>query len=157
MTALALDAIDRRLLNQLQTNARLSFVALGVLMDLSESSVRRRVERLRTIGVIDKEVAILSEQMAGGIRVIVTVTFERESPELYARFRQHIKSLAMVEQCYSVAGVLDFILIVRADDLPSYEAWGERELMSWPEIRRYDSHVIWSTVKYSTQIVLPED
>ncbi len=148
------DRIDRALLNALQKNARQSYAELGASVNLSESSARRRVEALRASGVIAAEVALLDPQLIGGVQLIVGVSFERESPELYARFRQHIQSLAEVQQCYSVAGDVDFVLIVYAPDLASFESWGERELMGWPGIRRYTSQVVWSRTKFVTQWVL---
>ncbi len=154
MPILSLNATDRQLLDLLQTSVRLSHAELAERVHLSESSVRRRIEQLRSSGVIEREVAILSADAIGGVTVIVSLSFERESPELYARFRKRMQDLPEVMQCYSVAGSVDYILIVRADDLPSFERWGERELMSWPEIRRYDSQVVWSTVKFQTKFSL---
>jgi DNA-binding Lrp family transcriptional regulator len=150
----SLDLTDRQLLDLLQTSVRLSHAELAERVHLSESSVRRRIEQLRSSGVIEREVAILSADAIGGVTVIVSLSFERESPELYARFRKRMQDLPEVMQCYSVAGAVDYILMVRAADLPSFERWGERELMSWPEIRRYDSQVVWSTVKFQTKFSL---
>jgi Lrp/AsnC family transcriptional regulator, leucine-responsive regulatory protein len=154
MSALVLDQIDMELLDCLQSDCRISQAELGFRMHLSESSVRRRLDILRKNGVIAREVAIVDPERVSGVRVLVNVCFERESPELYGRFRLRMLALEEVMQCYSVAGGVDFILMVYAPDLPSYERWGERELMSWPEIRRYDSHVVWSTVKFSTKLPL---
>ncbi len=154
MTTLNLDAVDRQLLDLLQDNARLSHTDLAERVHLSESSTRRRIELLRNRGVIAREVAILAPQHIGGVQLIVSVSFERESPDVYEAFRQRMRELPEVMQCYSVAGAVDFVLIVRATDLPSFEAWGERELMCRPEIRRYDSQVVWSTVKFTTKCVM---
>jgi Lrp/AsnC family transcriptional regulator, leucine-responsive regulatory protein len=151
---IALDRIDRALLNALQQNAKRSYAELGASVNLSESSVRRRVEALRASGVITHEVVLLDPALIGGVQLIVSVCFERESPELYARFRQHMQALAEVQQCYSVAGEVDFVLIVHAPDLASFERWGERELMGWPGIRRYSSQVVWSRTKFVTNWVL---
>jgi Lrp/AsnC family transcriptional regulator, leucine-responsive regulatory protein len=154
MSPFNLDAIDRQLLDLMQDSARLTPAYLAERVNLSESAVRRRVEILRSRGVIACEVAILAPELIGGVHLIVSVSFERESPEIYERFRQRMRALPEVMQCYSVAGAIDFVLIVRAKDLQSFEAWGERELMQRPEIRRYDSQVVWSTVKFTTKCAL---
>ncbi|MFT5285692.1 MAG: DNA-binding Lrp family transcriptional regulator [Planctomycetota bacterium] len=57
-----------------------------------------------------------------------------------------------VSQCYSVAGTLDFILVVHAANHSAYEKWGEEKLMADARIRRYDSHIAWSRVKFTTAI-----
>jgi Lrp/AsnC family transcriptional regulator, leucine-responsive regulatory protein len=154
MPSIDLDAIDRQLLDLMQDSTRLTPSHLAERVNLSESAVRRRIEILRRRGVIAGEVAILAPAHIGGVQVIVSVSFERESPESYERFRQRMRDLPEVMQCYSVAGAIDFVLIVRANDLQSFEAWGERELMQRPEIRRYDSQVVWSTVKFTTKYPL---
>jgi Lrp/AsnC family transcriptional regulator, leucine-responsive regulatory protein len=154
MTTQNLDAIDRQLLDLLQDSTRLTYADLAERTNLSESSTRRRVDRLRRCGAIAREVAILAPQHMGGVQLIVSVSFERETPEVYEAFRQRMRELPEVMQCYSVAGAIDFVLIVRTSDLPSFEVWGERELMSRPEIRRYDSQVVWTTVKFTTKYPL---
>jgi Lrp/AsnC family transcriptional regulator, leucine-responsive regulatory protein len=142
-----LDAKDQEIIRQLQNDAHQTMAELGARVHLSESSVRRRVEQLRSKGVITRFAAIINPDYLGGVQVIVHVSFAQESPQIYARFRAHMQQLDEVEQCYSTAGDVDFVLIVRAADLASYEAWGERELMSWKEIKRYSSQVVWSVVK----------
>ena len=151
MPIVNLDSIDCQLLDLLQESTRYSYAALAERVHLSESAVRRRIDQLRALGVIEREIAIVAPEYRKGVHLLVSVSFERESPALYEQFRQKMRRLPEVMQCYSVAGAIDFVLLVRADDLPSFEAWGERELMSCCEIRRYDSQVIWSTVKFSTK------
>jgi Lrp/AsnC family transcriptional regulator, leucine-responsive regulatory protein len=149
-----LDSLDRALLSLLQRNTRQTYSELAAKVHLSESSTRRRVDAMRSNGVIDAEVALVNPEMIGGVQVIVSVMFERESPELYAQFREHIRKLDCVQQCYSVAGDVDFVLIVHAPDLVSFERFGEQALMGFPGLRRYSSQVIWSRVKFSTQMPL---
>lgn len=155
-TLVELDRKDRELLSLLQRDCRQSQAALAAQLNLSESSVRRRIDVLRANGVIAREVALLAPERVPGITVIVQVMFERESLEATTRFRQRMRALAEVQQCYSVSGAVDFVLLVRAADLASYEQWGQRELMADPAIRRYDSLVVWSTVKFETALALGE-
>ena len=106
-----LDQKVRELLSLLQRDCRQSQASLAAQVNLSESSVRRRIDALRASGVIQREVALLAPERVAGIQVIVQVMFERESPEASARFRQRMRALVEVQQCYSVAGAVDFVLL----------------------------------------------
>ncbi len=146
-----LDSYDRAILEVVQRNNLLSHAAIGERVSLSSSSVRRRLHRLRETGVIAADVSIVNPD-AERITVIVTVVFEHESLEGDREFKRRMLAAPEVSQCYSVAGSLDFILVVHTASHSDYEQWGERELMADPRIRRYDSHIAWSRVKFTTAI-----
>ena len=146
-----IDDFDRAILNLVQKNNQLTHAEIGAKVNLSASSVRRRLKALRDNKVIEADVSIVNpgKEM---IQVIVTISFLRESVEGYNAFKEQMKAETEVAQCYSVAGEVDAILVVNAPDLPSYEAWGERVLMSNPLIRRYNTHIVWSRVKFSMAV-----
>jgi DNA-binding Lrp family transcriptional regulator len=147
-----LDAFDHRILELLQEDCTRTHGDIGADVGLSGSAVRRRIHALRASGVIAREVAIVSEAAGrGNITVIVTVSFERETRRAYDAFRSAMRRDGRVLQCYATAGQFDFILVVVAKNPADYEAWSERSLMSNSALRRYDSFVVWSTVKYSTR------
>ena len=146
-----LDDFDRDILSSVQVNNLLTHAEIGEQVGLSPSSVRRRLARLRRTGVIAADVSIVDPDKER-ITVIVTVVFQRESVDADRKFKERMRAAPEVSQCYSVAGGIDFVLVVHAADHSSYEAWGERELMSDPCIRRYDSHIAWSRVKFSTAV-----
>lgn len=148
-----LDAFDRQILRVVQDNNLLTHAEIGERVNLSPSSVRRRLTLLRETGVIAADVSILSPTVLGSaITVIVSVTFERESPDAYEAFRKRMTRAPEVSQCYSVAGPIDFVLICHARDLAEHEKWAERALMADPNIKRYDSQVAWSRTKFTTRL-----
>lgn len=125
---------------------------IGAEVGLSGSAVRRRIQALRAAGVIAREVALLSDAAhPSGITLIVTVSFEKETRKTNESFRAAMGREARVLQCYATAGQFDFVLVVVAKDPADYEAWSERVLMSNSALRRYDSFVVWSTVKFTTR------
>ncbi len=147
-----LDVTDRRLLRALQRDARQTHEQLGRAVHLSASSVRRRLTALRAAGVIRAEVALLGDQAFGkSITVIALVAFERESTRTYRDFRRRMLADAAVLQCHSISGEYDFVLTVAARDPAHYESWSQRVLLGDGNIARYDSFVVWSTVKNDPQ------
>jgi Lrp/AsnC family transcriptional regulator, leucine-responsive regulatory protein len=149
-----LDAFDRTLLDLLQVDCSRPLRELAELTHLSESSVRRRIERLRQTGVIARQIALLNPELVDGVMAIVSVSFGKETAATYRAFKARMRELPEVLQCYAVAGGNDFVVIARAPSLAEFEQFHERELMSNPAIQRSESQVIWSTVKFSTAVSL---
>ena len=131
-----------------------SHAAVGADVGLSASSVRRRLTALRESGVIRADVSIVNPDKVL-ITVVVLVAFHSESLEGNHDFKARMLAAPEVTQCYSVAGAIDFVLVVQVPDQSTYEKWGERALMSDRRIRRYDSHIAWSQVKFSTAVAAP--
>lgn len=150
------DPLDARILDILQTDCTLPHARIGEIVGLSGSAVRRRIEALRKSGVIAREVALLSENAGKtGITLVVTMAFERESPSVYEAFRKAMRADPAVLQCYSTSGQFDFMLVVAAPSPEAYEEWGQALLGAHPAIKRFDSFVVWSTVKFTTKRPLP--
>jgi len=148
-----LDSFDEAILNIVQENNQLTHAEIGRHVNLSPSSVRRRLARLRKDKVIQADVSIVDPSKAM-IQAIVMVSFKEESVEGYKAFKERMTKDPKVSQCYAVSGEIDFILIVQAESLEAYESWGERVLMTDRTIGRYTTHIVWSRVKFSTAVVM---
>ncbi len=148
-----MDELDQKILDIVQKNNQLTHADIGERVALSESSVRRRLKTLRATGVIARDVSIL-KSTGEGVRMIVTLSFERESPEVYEEFDRQIASYPEVLQAYHVSGSVDYILIVQGPCVEWYEDWSRMALMSNPNIQRYNTHVVWSCKKFETAIPL---
>lgn len=148
-----LDAFDRHILSIVQQNSHQTHSEIGEKIGLSSSAVRRRLNALRDNNVIEKEVAILS-QNATGVRLIITITFQNESIEAFDALDRQIRDTPEVLQGYHVSGPEDYILIVHGPSLSWYEDWSKQAFMSNPAIRRYDTRVVWSCKKFETAIPL---
>lgn len=146
-----LDTFDRAILELVQKNNQLTHAEIGKVVNLSPSSVRRRLSRLRKEKIIKADVAIV-DPMKTMIQAVVLVAFKEESVETYQKFKARMIAEPAVTQCYAVSGEVDFVLVVQASDLASYEAWGEEVLMANPHIGRYNTHIVWSQVKFDTAV-----
>lgn len=145
-----LDGFDQRILDILQSDCTRAHAAIGREIGLSGSAVRRRIQAMRASGVIASEVAILGES-AGGLTIVVTIELERESKEVYEALREAMRADAHVLQCYLTTGQLDLVLIVAARSPEDYKDWADRTLLANPAVRRFESHVVWSTAKFTTR------
>ncbi|MES9856678.1 MAG: Lrp/AsnC family transcriptional regulator [Sedimenticola sp.] len=150
-----LDHLDRRILNQLQRNNRISNQTLAEQVGLSPPACLRRVRHLRESGIIEQEVALLNPEAVGRlINIIVEVEMERDQQDLLDQFRKAIEQASEVSQCYVVTGEVDFILIVSVADMQAYEAFTQRVLHSQPNLRKFRSLISLRRIKFDTAVEL---
>lgn len=147
-----LDKFDLAILDIVQSDNLRSHASIGLEVNLSASSVRRRLTAMRDSGVIIADVS-LTDASKHGLTFITSVSFEREDPDVYNTFRAQMCEEAAVSQCYTVSGDFDFVLIVHSSSPEAYEQWGEQTLMTNPGIRRYSTSVVWSRTKFTTRIM----
>nr|WP_232848473.1 Lrp/AsnC family transcriptional regulator [Bowmanella yangjiangensis] len=151
--AITLDELDKAILRIVQANNLIAHAAIGEQVGLSTSAVRRRLQLLRKQGVISQDVAIVNP-VHTGVTIILSLSFADETVQTYQAFNQQMAALPEVMQSYHVAGSEDYILIVHGPSLSWYESWSQEVFMQNPKIRRYDSRVVWSCRKFSTQLAL---
>ena len=150
-----IDEVDRQLLTEVQINNRQSIETLSEKTNASPSSVQRRLAKLRDTGVIEADVSIVSQEALGWpMTFIVEVGLERERIDLLDAFRDTMRKLPEVQQCFYVTGNIDFILIVSTTDMKTYEDFSRRVFSENPNIRTYASHVVVDCVKNGRQVAV---
>lgn len=146
-----MDSFDHALLRLVQKDARLTHDQMAEKVALSPSAVRRRLKAMRESGVITRDVSLLDPK-ALGITVIVSVRFEKESHETYRAFKEKMRGLPEVVQCYAVSGEVDFILVIHMPSLEAWDMWIDAHLLSDDSLARSTTHVVTNRVKYETAI-----
>ncbi|UTW51397.1 Lrp/AsnC family transcriptional regulator [bacterium SCSIO 12827] len=122
MPDIDLDAIDRRILTAIQTNARMRNVDLAEAVGLSASPCLRRVKRLEDAGVIRDYVTLVDQQAVGlPVSIFISVTLERQVEKALEEFEATIRSWPEVMECYLMTGDADYLLRVVTADLSAYE------------------------------------
>ena len=122
MPILNLKEIDRRILLQLQTNARLSNVDLSQRVNLSQSPCLRRVRKLEERGIIKEYVTLIDQNAVGlPVSVFVSVSLEKQIEPALELFEKTIQSRPEVMECYLMTGDADYLLRVVTRDLAAYE------------------------------------
>jgi len=120
---LDLDRIDRKILEQLQNNARITNLDLADKVGLSPTPCLRRVKRLEDSGVIDRHVTLLNADALGlGLTAYVGISMDRHTPDRFDGFEKAIAALPEVLECSIVTGQeADFLLKVVVRDMKHYE------------------------------------
>jgi Lrp/AsnC family leucine-responsive transcriptional regulator len=121
--ALKLDRTDKKILQLMQANARISNLELADSVGLSPTPCSRRVKRLEESGIIDKHVTLLKPQALGlNLTAMIGITMDRHTPERFNNFETAIKLLPEVLECLIVTGQsADFLLKVLVKDMQHYE------------------------------------
>jgi len=148
-----MDAIDRKLLQALQQNAKTSVQALADHAATSTASVQRRVKAMRDAGVIRKEVAVLDPEKLGlGVTAIVAVELERDRLDQIDAFKRKAREDRQVTHFYCIAGDADFMMIVMARDIADYEAFTHRFFFADKNVRKFRTSIVISTEKATLEI-----
>jgi len=150
---LEIDSLDRRILNQLQQDNRITNVELAEIVGLSPPACLKRVQRLRSAGAIESDVAILNPKICGKpINIIVEVEMERDRPELYRRFAGEIQKSPEVTQCYQVTGEIDMVLILSVQDMEEFQRFVERVMYAETNIRKFRTLISMKREKFTTAL-----
>ena len=118
-----LDSIDRRILNLLQNDARMTNLELADRVGLSPTPCARRVKRLEESGVIDRHVTLLDQARLGlNITAMVGITMDRHTPERFENFERQVSGFPEVVECSIVTGqAADYLLKAILPDMTYYE------------------------------------
>ena len=149
-----LDAVDRKILVQLQANGRMSLAELADKVGLSASPCLRRVRMLEKAGVISRYVAVLDQRAVGlPVSVFVSIKLERQKQDALDRFAKAIERWPEVLECYLMTGPRDYWLRVVVPDLAAYERFVKQKLTRLEGIASIESSFALEQVKYTN--VLP--
>lgn len=155
-----LDEADLRLLDLLQNDAARSNQTLAELAHLSPPTSLRRVKRLRALGVIEREVAVLQPDrlaalLGHGLSTLVEITLERQGAEQLAAFEARLLPEPAVQQCYRVSPGPDFVLVVFCTDMPAYLALAQRLFTSDANVRNIKAFFSLKRAKFDPRLTLP--
>src|SRR5579863_3305392 len=148
------DAIDRRILEQLQRAGRMTNLELAEKVGVSPTPCLRRVRQLESDGVIKGYAARLDRERVGlGLTVFIAVRLTSHTESVKA-FRRAVSGMAEVTACYVTSGEHDFLLHVLVSDLAEYRRFLLDRLIKLPEVRDINSSFVIDTVKEDAPIPL---
>ncbi|BBE35613.1 Lrp/AsnC family transcriptional regulator [Sphingosinicella microcystinivorans] len=155
---LSLDAVDYRLLEALQANARASAEELSEIARLSAPACYRRIQRLRAGGAIERVVAIVAPKTMGWpLVMIVLVALERERREIIDGFIRKLAAVPEIVEAWYVTGDHDFALRVLARDMESFEEMTRRVLYGDENVKSFKTLVTMRQVKKASPVRLADD
>ena len=119
-----LDGYDKRILDVLQAEGRISNQALAERIDLSPSPCLRRVRALEASGVIAGYRALVDANRLGlALMALTHISMDRHTPERFENFERRIADLPEILECLLITGQdADYQLKVIVSDMAEYQA-----------------------------------
>jgi len=137
-----IDEIDRKIIHELQRNARISITDLSARVGLSKTPVAARIKALEESGLIAGYRAILSPLKLGLTHVTyVEVRLSDTREAALTKFNAAVRAIPEVEECYMIAGGFDYLLKVRSHDMADYRRIMGEALSALPFVNATSSYV----------------
>ena len=141
------DAIDREILSELQSEGRLSVTELAERVRLSAAPCHRRLRELERSGAIRGYRAIVDPAAVGlGFEVLVSVTMDREDAATITAFEEALVGIPQLRHAERLFGEPDYLLRVAAADLEGYAALRDGTLATLPGVQRLTSTIVMKRV-----------
>ncbi len=155
-TILKLDKIDRKILEILQSNAKITNAQLSKDIGLSPAPTLERVKKLENLGIIKSYHAKLDTDKIGlGVSTFVQVSLIGHNKENIEEFVRQINQIEEIIECHHITGSGDFILKIITKDIATYQKLMLEKVSDIKVVDNMQSMVILSTFKDSKVMPLP--
>ena len=153
---MSFDQTDRKILEILQENGRITNAKLAEMVGISPPSMLERVRKLEASGVIDKYVALVDRKKVGyGLTAMIIVSPSLHQVSSLNLVVEKLAELEEVQECYQLTGDVDFLLKVAVKDMDSYTEFVNNRLSGIPGIQNIKTSFVLRTIKHSTSIAIP--
>lgn len=150
-----LDRLDRKILDALQRNGRITMTELGEQIGLSTSPCAERVRRLERQGVITGYHARVNPQAIGRtLLVFVEITLTSKSGEVFEAVRREMLHLPEVMECHLVSGSFDYLVKARLHAMSDYRDLLGSILKKIPVPAQSHSYVVMEEIKESSYLLV---
>jgi Lrp/AsnC family leucine-responsive transcriptional regulator len=146
-----LDEIDLKILRILQIDSKKTTKDIADLLNLTASPVYERIKRLEKKGYIKKYVALLNKKLINKpITAICMVSLRYHNEGFIDKFDKQIKALNEVQECYHMAGKVDFFLKINLESLESYHEFIRSKLSKIENIGVLESYFVLKEIFQTT-------
>lgn len=150
-----LDAVDLRILRELQMDASLSNVELARRVHLSPSPCLARVKALQASGLIRQYVALLDAQQLGlHLNVFISISLKQQTRAALEAFEQAICAHDEVMECYLMTGDADYLIRVAVPDMAALERFIIERISPLAQVEKIRSSFALKQVRYKTALPL---
>ncbi len=149
-----MDDIDKQILDCLQEDSTMPRAEIAERVHLSTTPCWRRIQKLREMDIIRKEVALLDRRALNvGLTAFVAIRTNQHNPEWFERFADAVRDIPQIVECYRMSGEVDYLLRVVIPDVDAYDGVYNR-LIRAVELVDVTSSFAMEELKYSTALPL---
>ena len=136
------DDINRKILQTLEIDGRISNTDLAGKVGLSPSACLRRVQELERSGLIKGYRAVLDRtQLGAAITVFIMVGLSAHQKKDALAFERAMNRAVEVRECHNITGAVEYLLRVEIDSLESFKAFHRDKLGILPYVKSITSHI----------------
>lgn len=140
MRRVKLDRTDRHILSDLQTNGRMTNVELARRAGISAPPCLRRIRALEEVGYIRGYHAEVNAAALGfGVTVFAQVGLDSQAAADLKAFEELVEAWPEVRECHMLAGEMDFMLKIVAEDWDAYQRFLTSRLVAAPNVAHVKS------------------
>ena len=148
-----MNKLDKKILEELQSDGRLSFTDLGKRVGLTTTPCIERVRKLEREGYIKGYTAVLNaDKLERGLVVFVQIRLNRTSQKTFEEFRRQVAKLDEVQECHLVTGSFDFMIKAKVQDMRDYRDFLESSLLNLPGVQESTSIAVMETIRETLSI-----
>lgn len=145
-----LDRYERKILRELQRDAKQTTAQIAETVGLSPSPCWRRIARMEREGIIRGHVAIVDRKAVGlNAHIFAQVKLNAHGRANLDEFSEAIGAFPQVLDAYVLMGTMDFMLRIVAEDIEAYERFFFDSLSKLPGVQEINSTVTLSQIKSS--------
>lgn len=149
-----LDALDRKILVELQRDAAQSLDHLGDSVGLSRNACWRRIKAMETTGILKGRVALVDPDAVGlGLMVFMQIRTGSHDPDWQAKFSRATHDIPGILSVYRMTGDLDYLIRARVADMPDYDRLYQHLITRLP-IADISASFVMEEIKDSTALPL---
>jgi len=150
-----LDQTDITILRILQEDSKKTAKEIANILNLTSSPVYERIRRLEKHGFIKKYVAILDKKLIDrSVTTICQVSMRYHNEAFIEKFEEQIQNLQEVQECYHMAGQVDFILKIHTKDLEGYHNFIKTKLSKIENIGVLNSTFVLKEIKHTSEFYI---
>lgn len=147
-----LDEVDLKILRILQNDSKKTTKEVAEILNLTPSPVYERTRRLEKKGYIKKYVALLDKKLVNKpITAVCMVSLRYHDEGFIDKFERQIKELKEVQECYHMAGKVDFFLKINLSSLDEYHEFVRLKLSKIENIGVLESYFVLKEISNTTE------
>lgn len=147
-----IDQTDLKILRILQNDSKKTTKEIAKILNLTSSPVYERIRRLEKQGFIKKYVAILDKKLINRtVTALCQVSMRYHNEAFIENFEEQVQNLKEVQECYHMAGQVDFLLKINTRSLEEYHDFVKYKLTKIDNIGVLNSTFVLKEIKHTSE------
>lgn len=146
-----MDDVDARIVDLLQTDARMTQAEIARRVGLSQPSVADRIRKLEEAKVVTGYVARVDPKRLGK-DITAFISVDIEHPRQFEGFARKVISMDEVLECHRVAGAESYVLKVRTENTGTLDKLLVEKLRTIPGVTRTSTTIVLASIKEETRV-----